>query len=289
MAVLVGISLSLASCSSARSPLPQSTPGVEQSPNVALPERSGPVDPRDTGVPAGVSLKPSKGLRITEDDTVVDGMDVDGCVLVEADDVIIRNTRIRCDDRERQLVVQVGDEAQNLVVERSEIDGRGRMAVGIGWSRYTLTNVDVHGVADGARFGHGVLIENSWVHDMARIGSLHSDALQTTSASDVVIRGNVLDPTRGRDGDYNNAALMIGSETGSKLVRDVLVEGNSLDGGNYSLNVRADATVQGLVVRGNVFGDDSRYGPVLAPGAVTLDEDNVTVSGDAVKVVRAKP
>lgn len=282
---LAGV-VALVGCS-ARVPLPAATAGATN----AAPSPSasqGPVDPEDTGVPDGVALEPSEGLRITEDGAVVDGLDVDGCVTVLAEDVTIRNTRIRCADKKQQLVVRMGDGARNLVVESSEIDGRGKLQVGVGWSGYTLRKVDVHGVADGARFGHGVTVEDSWIHDMARIGTLHSDALQTTSASDVVIRGNVLDPTRTEDDDLNNAGLMLGSETGSKQVRDVLVEHNLFDGGNYSLNVRGDIDAEGVVIRDNVFGDASRYGAVLTPRSVPLGDGNVMAgSGEPVEADRA--
>lgn len=268
---------------SARVPLPSTTEGATN----AAPSR-GPVDPDDTGVPDGLVLEPSKSLRITEEGAVVDGLDVDGCVTVLADDVTIRNTRIRCADEEQQIVVKVGDGVHGLVVESSEIDGRGRLSIGVGWTRYTLRKVDLHGVVDGARFGHDVTVEDSWIHDMARIGTLHPDALQTTSASHVVIRGNVLDPSRAKDDDHSNAGLMLGSETGTRKVRDVLVEDNFFDGGNYGLNVRGDIDAEGVVIRDNAFGDGSRYGAVLAPRSVPLGRGNVMVgSGEPVVADRA--
>lgn len=287
MTLSAAVLVTVTGCS-ARVPIPQEQPGAVTATPTPTASR-GPVDPADTGVPDGVVLEDSGPLRITEDGAVIDGLDVDGCVTVLADDVTIRDTRIRCDDAKKKLVVSVGDRARNLLIESSEIDGRGKLEVGVGWSRYTLRRVDVHGVVDGARFGHGVTIEDSWIHDMARIGSLHSDALQTTSASDVVIRGNVLDPTSTKDGDRNNAGLMLGSETGSKQVRDVLVERNLIAGGNYALNVRGDIDAEGLVIRDNVFGDGSRYGAVLAPGSVPLGEGNVmATSGGPVEADRAR-
>ena len=252
---------------------------------------TGPVDTALTGVPPGVVLKASRGLRITEPGTVVDGLDVRGCVDVMASDVTIRNTRVRCTDPDRVMVVRVGDGTSGLVVEASELDGGGEVDIGIGWGDYTLRRTEVHGVVDGARFGHRVVVEESWIHDMVRIGTLHPDAMQTTSAAQVVIRGNVLDPTReGDDGDddLNNAAIMLGSETGTQQVRDVLIEHNRLDGGNYTVNVRGDITASDVVIRDNVFGDGARYGPVIAPASVALGGGNVMVSGEPVEVDRAR-
>ncbi len=275
-AVVAAGALAMTGCS-VRTEVP-ATRAVQAPGGVELVAR--PPGPDTTGVPAGVVLEPSEGLTITEDDAVVEGLDIDGCVQVMADDVVIRDTRIRCDD-DRALVLEVGEDADGLVVEDTEISGEGVVEVGVGWSRYTLRRVDVHSVADGARFGHQVTIEDSWIHDMSRIGDLHGDALQTTSASRVVIRGNVLDPTDTATGDLNNAGLMLGSETGTKEVRDVLVEGNAFDGGNYSLNIRGDITAEGVVIQDNTFGTASRYGPVLGPESVPLGAGN-TVDGDPV-------
>lgn len=286
----LAVVIALVGCGSAAVPLPAAASAAPVTPAVPQ-EITGPVDTALTGVPAGSRLTVSRGLSITEPGTVIEGLDVRGCIDVLADDVTVRNTRVRCTDPDRVMVVRVGEGARRLVIESSELDGGGKVDIGIGWGDYTLRRVDVHGVVDGARFGHRVTVEESWIHDMARIGSLHPDALQTTSATDVVIRGNVLDPTRrGDDGgeDLNNAALMLGSETGTQEVRDVLVEHNRLDGGNYSLNVRGDITAESLVIRDNVFGDGARYGPVIGPSSVPLGDGNVMVSGGPVDVDRAR-
>lgn len=283
----LSLTVVMAGCSS---PEPAAAPAA--TPTEAM--ITAPVAPEDTGVPDGVTLKESGPLRLVDDGAIVEGLDVDGCVSVRADDVTIRNTRIRCGTEGAQLAVELKDGAKGLVIESSEIDGLGKTEIGVGWTGYTLRKVNIHGTADGARFGHGVRIEQSWIHDMARIGDLHSDALQTTSASDVVIAGNVLDPAQRGDGDldepdYNNAGLMLGSETGSKRVRDVVVAHNRFDGGNYSLNVRGDIDASGVEIRDNVFGDSSRYGAVIAPSTVTLGPGNVlATSGRPVEPARAR-
>ena len=286
LAVLgAGAGVVLAGCSS-RVPLPDAAPAAP-APVVSAPSITGPVDPDDTGVPDDIALVPSKGLRITEDGAVLDGLDVDGCVTVLANDVTIRNTRIRCDDAKVKLVVKVGGGKTGLVIEDSEIDGRRKLTVGVGWGRYTLRRVEIHGVVDGAQFGDDTTIEQCWIHDMARIDDLHPDALQTTSGSRVVVRGNVLDPSRTSGQGYNNAGLMMGSELGDQLVDDVLVEHNLFDGGNYSLNIRGDINAEDVTIRNNVFGKGSRYGAVLAPSSVPLGEGNVWA--DSGRPVEADP
>ncbi len=243
----------------------------------------------NTGVPAGTALTPSESFTVWQDGAVIDGVDVDGCVIVNAKDVTIKRSRIRCSAQLGQMAVEVGASGDRVTLEDVEVDGRDRTPVCVGWSRFTLRRVNVHGCADGVRFGHRVVVEDSWVHDLVRLGTLHGDALQTTSASDVVIRGNTLNPRNTARRDFHNAAIMMGSETGSRQVRRVLIEHNHLDGGNYSLNVRSDIDAQGVLIQHNTFGATTRYGPVLTPGSVPVGASNTVVgTRTAVRVDRAR-
>ncbi|WP_432482806.1 right-handed parallel beta-helix repeat-containing protein [Kineococcus esterisolvens] len=219
--------------------------------------------PFTTGLRGGRAQRTLTGDQtITRDGTVLDGVRIVGCVVVDANDVVIRNSEVVCRKKGRQVAVKVAEGKRNLLIEDTEIDATGA-DVGVGWGNYTLRRVNLHGSADGARWGHNVVIEDSWIHGMSRIDGLHSDATQTTSGSNVVIRGNVLDPSSG--GDPLNAAIMIGTELGTKKLSNVLIEDNRLGGGTYTINVRGDANISGLVIRGNTFEDNSRYGAIVTP------------------------
>ncbi|MDT0166885.1 hypothetical protein Q9R32_15125 [Actinotalea sp. AC32] len=263
--------VALAACSA---PLPEA-PTPAESFDTAPERADGPPGPDNTGVPAGTVLEPSDSLRIEEDGAVVDGLDVDGCVVVDADDVTIRNTRITCTDAPGGRAVVMDGKHTGLVIEDVEIDGGGRTEIGIDLTDAVIRRVDVHHVNDGIRMGANLVIEDSWIHTMTRQGDLHPDAIQGISAKNVVIRGNTLDPRNTRTGDLGNAAIMLGSETGTKTSEDVVIEGNHLDGGNYTINISSSITAEGFVVRDNVFGPNARYGPVLTRTDVPVGDGNV--------------
>ena len=262
-------------------PLAVEAPGPTGTPNT---QAAGFPGAADTGVPAGVVLQPSGSVRITQRGQVVDGLDITGCVVIAADDVVIRNTRVRCADAPRKRAVVSEGTRSGLVLEDSEVIGSGSTEIGVDVSGITIRRVEVTGVVDGVRLGSNIVLEDSWVHGLRRSGTLHPDAVQGISAQDVVIRGNTLDG-RGADGrDLGNSAIMLGSETGTKLSRNVLVEGNHLDGGNYSLNISTGINAQDFVVRDNVFGKNSRYGPALSPPRVRLGTGNTTEAGTPAKI-----
>nr|WP_246314648.1 right-handed parallel beta-helix repeat-containing protein [Kineococcus aurantiacus] len=206
---------------------------------------------------------------------------------IKADDVVVRNVRITCPHQQRAITIE--GSRTGIVVEDSEIDGAGSTQVAIGWGGYTLRRVDVHGVLDGPRLGSGTTVEDSWVHDMVREDGFHSDALQSNGGKGIVVRHNTLMPKDTSTGDVLNSAIQLGAENDSGTLSDVTIEDNYLDDGNYSVNVRDDDGISGVVLRGNVFGTSSRYGPVIAPeGKVTVEDSNTT-RGATTKVETVEP
>lgn len=230
-----------------------------------------------TGVPAGTSLRASGPLDITENGTVIEALDIDGCVTVRAADVVIRASRITCPSSDGRGAVPVRTRAgaHGLLVEDVEIDGRGKASVAVCCTDYTLRRVEIHSVVDGPRLSDRTAVVESWVHSLARVQGSHNDTLQTTGGRSIVVRGNSLQAWQPRSGDPMNAVFMVGSET-APAVADLLFEGNLLNGGNYTVNVRKDTAASNIVFRRNVFGRDCRYGAVTGlVGGVTWDVTNV--------------
>ncbi|CCH85906.1 Carbohydrate-binding CenC domain protein [Modestobacter italicus] len=246
--------------------------------------------PDTTGVPAGVRLTPQVGdLTVFKSGTVIDGIDLTGCITIRANDVVIRNSRITCSASATNMVVATSGTYRNLVVEDSELDGAGIVDIGIGWQNYTLRRVEVRGTNDGARAGSNTTVDASWIHAMVRKGDLHPDAVQSTGGANITITGNTLDPRNYGTGDQGNAAIMLGSELRPFYLQDVVVAGNRLSGGNYTVNVRGDATITRVSLDRNTFTADAKYGPVLAPPTVTVTADNVMAeTGLPVVVVPTK-
>lgn len=221
-------------------------------------------DSTTTGVPAGTPLRLVTGdVVVTSAGAVLDGLDVMGCVTVKAPGVVLRRSRIRCNGP--HPAVRLRDGGRDLLVQDTEIDGRGAVAVAVCCAGYTLQRVDIHSVIDGPRLGSATTVVDSWIHGLARAPGSHNDALQTTGASDVLVRGNRLDAWNPTTRDPFNAAVMLGTETAPLLDR-VVIEDNYLNGGNFTVNFRKDGRYGTVTLRRNVFGRQHRYGPVLGVG-----------------------
>ncbi|MGW0431293.1 hypothetical protein ACWDV4_01895 [Micromonospora sp. NPDC003197] len=225
---------------------------------LAIPE--GFPGPDNTGVPEGTTLRPSGSLTISKDGQVVSGLNISGCIVVTAKNVVIRKSRITCSSQ--YSIKTTG--AKNLLVEDVEINGMGRNSAAVCCSDYTLRRLNISNVIDGPRLADNTVVEDSWIHHLTRVSGSHNDTLQTTGATNIVVRGNSLESYNPVTKDPLNACLMIGSTTGP-LVSNLVFEQNYCNGGNYSIGIRADLQASNIKIRSNVYGRDCRFGIVARP------------------------
>jgi hypothetical protein len=222
--------------------------------------------PGNTGVPAGVKLRPSGEITVTKDGTVIDGVDVNGCIIVKANHVTIRHTRVRASCDSGSISTPDSTNAANVVIEDTEIDGLNQRVdvAGVSYSGFTCRRCNIHHTGTGMRFGHDARVEDSWLHDMNAGGISHNNAIAGHGAVNLTVLRNRLECL---NVDHCTAALALFYET---EVHDVLVQGNIFSGGGYCVYGGADRsgrTGHNLRFIGNAFSTSpyakcGQYGPV---------------------------
>ncbi|MBO3746962.1 hypothetical protein J5X84_12870 [Streptosporangiaceae bacterium NEAU-GS5] len=248
---IVALAVLLAGCSAATSsapPTPRPAPSKEASPKrLAWP------GPSNTGVPDGVVLKPSGSIKVTVPGTVIEGMDVHGEIEVMADDVVVRNTRVRGVEGWWGILQRQG--YSGLTVEDTEIFGNGRQRTQFGILNQgvmiTVRRVDVHTISNGISTEQG-LVEDSYFHDPKYYKDDHVDMIMSSGppadGTKLVIRHNTAINTLDQTG-----AISLFQDFG--VVRDVTVQNNLMAGGGWAFY--AGAGVKGvssnIKVIGNVF------------------------------------
>jgi hypothetical protein len=247
--------------SGAKPPAPPAAPGVncvKQLRACGFPDASN-TGWQPTGVKlttAGVKLTSDAEFQINTPGTVIDGKDIQGCVSIKANNVTIKRSRVRCDS---YFPIRVYEGIRNAVIEDTEIDGMnsGATNAAIGFEYYTARRVNIHNVGDGPHMGTDVVIEDSYVHDLANCDICHNDTIQSSGALNVVLRHN----TFINDADGKNAVVRIATEQGDS--RNFLVENNLLAGGNYAVQVRSQGYgfPQGVRVINNRIVPTWRFGP----------------------------
>jgi hypothetical protein len=227
-------------------------------------------------VPAGVGLKASGGLTLGSAGQTVSGLDIRGCLTITASNVTVRRSRISC---RGDYVVKLADGVRGVVLEDVEIDGQGSAdAIAIGVDGFTLRRADVHGVGDGPRMGSATVVEDSWIHGLVEGGGSHNDGIQSTGGRGIVIRRNRIEnPHR------QTSCILLGADLGD--ISDALVEGNYLNGGNYSIYAGSDPghSASNIRIVNNRFGPDFVFGPVsLGPGSITWTGNVMDATGKVV-------
>ncbi len=229
----------------------------------------------NTGVPPWTTLSPYPGpLTITDADTVIDGKQVDGDLVVDAPGVTVTNSRI--DGR------LVSDGTGSVTVQDSEIDGGSQEQFpAVSSTNITLRRVEVTGGQHSVQCSAHCVVEASWLHDQylgAGSGG-HVNAFISNGGSHLVLRGNTLEcsvrPTRNGGGCTADLALF----GDFARIRDVTIEDNLFKSasGQMSYCISAGfnpakpygAEPSNVRVRDNVFeqGANHRcgiYGPVTS-------------------------
>ncbi len=185
-------------------------------------------EPATTGAIPGTALTPSSSLRITQAGRVVEGLDVTGCVVVVADNVVLRNLRIRTDGVCTDSLLDVRG-AKGTLVEDVEIDGTGHGKLYAIWagSELTLRRVHVHDAWSGMRvWGDGVTLEHSLLHAFTATDS--AGAFVTAGGARFTVRHNALEISGPGDG-----VVVLYAQTDA--ISDVLAEANLINGGGWSV------------------------------------------------------
>lgn len=186
-------------------------------------------DKSNTGVPASATLTRYEGtLRITTDNQVVDGMEVVGDIVIEANNVTIKNSRIISGTPWH--AVMIADDAAGFTLMDCEIDGRSTTDNGV-YGHGTILRTNIHSVENGMTIWGPSVIKDNFIHSLAATDEdPHFDGIQINGADDVSIIHNTVINEHGQ-----TAAIIMGN-TFSGL-SNIIIDNNLLIGGGYTVYV----------------------------------------------------
>jgi hypothetical protein len=234
-------------------------------------------------MPAGTSLTELKlnldggTYRVTKSGTVLNRVHIRGDLLITANNVTIRNSKI-----DGGVLDEYANKHYSFTIADSTVGpARGCLtSPGIGEANFTATGVLIRGHGDGFRdSGDNITIRDSYVHLCSKSGD-HSDGIQTYMAGKgLVFDHNTIDQRDAKD--ITAPIFLVDDHT-----VDVTVTNNLVMGGTYSIQLKnAHGT---LVVRNNKLLNRSWvYGPVDADceridwsgnTLVTMDRDYRVIS-----------
>jgi hypothetical protein len=205
---------------------------------------SGFPDATTAGVPTGVALTPSGSLTINTPGAVIEGLDIQGMVTINADNVTLKNCKVTAGG---WAVINITSGKTGVVIQDCEINGLSAQGVrGISGQGTFLRN-DIHHTEDGIYLtGSNTLIQDNYIHDLqSNWSGPHYDGIATDGGvSNITIRHNTVINPHGQ-----TSALMLSNYFGS--VTNVTVDNNLLEGGGYT--VYSDGQFNGGTISGVSF------------------------------------
>ncbi|MGC5020479.1 right-handed parallel beta-helix repeat-containing protein [Micromonospora sp. DT47] len=271
---------------SSASPSAAPQPGNGQKWCAETPSACGYPDETNTGWRhTGVRLKTvhQDPFTIAKPGTVIDGLDIRGCVQVRARNVTIKRSRIACSNQPMVKNYEPDgnggliDVGAGLVVEDVEFDGLNDPdAHGMAFNKYTVRRAYFHNLGAAAKLGSDVHIEDSYVAAISSTESSHNSGFPSDGGVGITLRHNTV-----LMNSQNGHAVAIYNEipVGS-IVKDVVVDNNLLAGGNYVLYCGAPGkTAPNLRVTNNrfsgiIYAKGGFYGPTANCDGAVLWQNN---------------
>lgn len=235
-----------------------------------------------TGLIAGRALKKSGGIVVNKNGAVIENMDINGTLRVNADNVTIRNVRITTNTD--HCGIALGDNKGGLLVEHADIRmgvngrfglagicGTGDLAGRLGkkhGDNVTVRYSKITGLADGLKAVDYGLYERNYIHVWRPSGSsAHTDGIQGSGRSNFTIRYNTIGGPKYVPGD--NAAIFIQAYTGKRdnNLSGIRVYKNWLNSGGYTIHSEDGKKTNGghfkdVQMYDNIFGRGYKYGVV---------------------------
>ena len=188
--------------------------------------------PQTTGICgvgiSAVQLTDTDGMRINDDNTVIDKLSITGSITISANNVLIKNSLITSTGL---YAINILSGYTNIIVEDTRIRqvGINGSAAVNGSSPYTLRRVHITGGADNIKAHAGILVENSYITGVYKKPGSHNDVVQVRSGSGYEFRNSTF------IGPWQQSTSAFIIQAKDNNVDDVIIRDNYISGGGYSI------------------------------------------------------
>jgi hypothetical protein len=234
------------------------------------------------GIPAGTSLTTYTGpMTITTDGTVIDGKTLTGSLVINANNVTVKNSKIHATG---YYGITTSDGHTNVSFINNEIYGTtgDQMYEGILGDNTFVCGNYIHGFENGLTISDNMTVQSNFIEKLnSPSSSAHYDGIEVYSGSNIKIWGNNILMT-----DASGAWL---GETGAinitptwANVNNIELRGNWIGGGSFTLNLDeqggyhlTNLTVTNNRWYGSAPSGFAAYGPIRASTLITTFTGNV--------------
>lgn len=249
---------------------PSPTPTGTVTGCLAVPSACGFPDSTNTGA-TGTNLAVVTGdVTLSTAGQVFADKQVNGCILVTAANVVIKDVKVSCADN-YVIDVTSGSATASATIQDVTVDcGTNAHGTAIGEHNLTVQRVNVSGCENGFDIDSNTVITDTYCHDLTdevQFPTAHTDCVQGIMTNDVTIEHNTL-----LAGHFSTSAVG-GGVAGVRWV----VDDNLLDAGAAAVYCDRSGAGAGSAVTNNRFGSNGWNYPAYAD---TCAQPNVAWSGN---------
>jgi hypothetical protein len=254
---------------------------------------------RPTTTTTGVqgALKSSGSITVTRAGAVVENLDVRGSITVRANDVTIRNVRVRAGS---SFGISVAQGVHGTLIDHVDVEMSGDATAAIGGlgdhsgshstkpgDNVTVRYSHLHGNGDGIKAVNFGLYEHNYIHMRRPAGSVrHIDGIQSSGRSSWTARYNWVD--QAYSGGVNSA-IFVQAYTGSADVpsKNITIANNWVNGALYTIQTEdgkdgRSGLLRNIQIDNNVFYRDYKYGAYRPRGDIRGNGGHWADTGDQV-------
>jgi hypothetical protein len=229
---------------------------------ITRPSACGYPDRSNTGVPAGVRLKPTGGITVTQRGAIISGVDVNGSIQINADNVTIADSRVTSSGQTGHNIV-IAPGVSGTVIQDSTLRGRDRTANPV---QYAVINEGTDTTV-GTRLqmyncstcwaGPGTLRDSYAITDAVIAGAHYEPVYYGGRAGPLVLDHNTL-----LNPHEQTAAVFAGNDYGNQT--GLVITNNLMAGGDFIIYGGAGDNPYGAATR-DVTITDNRFSDVYWP------------------------
>lgn len=243
----------------------------------------------NTGVPAGVTLTASGTIKADTAGMVIEAKDVTGQILVNADDVTIKNSKVHSKGGENDIAIKVKDGVKGTKVLRSEVYTETGGYIGFAGGDAFVCASYFHGWENAMTVGGGMIIQANFIEKLTSgQAGAHYDGIEIYGGgAPSKLWGNHIRLTDG-EGKFRGETGAINLTAYQGDIDDVEMNGNTLGGGSYTLYVDEQNSSKATnikITNTTFYKDSAAYGTHLIRRAasVTVFTGNKLDDGRAVE------
>jgi hypothetical protein len=192
------------------------------------------------------------------DGTIIEGVYIDGPIVINADNVIIRD--FYQDSQFSLYGILANSGAKNLTIEDGVVSNANSSIIYA--NNVVIRRVEMFGSwNDALKIRYDSLVEENWIHhELGILPGSHADGEQIREGSNVIFRCNNFDMPVGVQGTNSNACLMIRAGIGT--VDNITIDSNWCNGGNYAVYSRSGywGCPTNMQLTNTKFGRNYTYG-----------------------------